>query len=53
MNDWDYTRHARSEAEGWGNSVLYWVRDNDAKEAGRRARLAARWGLKLLGREDR
>ena len=50
MNAADYTRHAQWEALAWGESVAFWIRDGDAKEAGRRARLAARWALKVLGR---
>lgn len=50
MLDREYAQHARSEAAAYGNAVAFWIRDNDPARAGRHARLAARWALKLLGR---
>jgi hypothetical protein len=51
MLDREYTEHARREAAAWGNSVPFRIKDGDAKWAARAARHAARWGLKVLGRD--
>jgi len=50
MLDREYTQYARGEAAAWGHAVEFHVRDNNPAEAGRCARLAARWALKLMGR---
>lgn len=49
MTGREYARFARAEAAANGNSVPFWIRDNNPREAGRRARLAARWALISLG----
>lgn len=35
--------HAVSQAKQYGFSVNFWIGSGDAKEAGRRARWAAKW----------
>ncbi len=45
-----YRRYCTHKASEWGFSVNFWVRDGNAKEACRRARLAARWAYKIIGR---
>jgi hypothetical protein len=52
MTDREYTAYVLSESGKWGNSVSFWIRSNDPKEAGQRARQAARLALKVLGREE-
>jgi hypothetical protein len=54
MSDIDYTRHAVAEAGAWGHATEFWLRgkEKDAysvKQAVSRARLAARWALKVIG----
>ena len=51
MKDSTYTAYVLGEAAAYGNSVEFWIRGNDPKQAGRRARLAATLALKVLGRE--
>jgi hypothetical protein len=62
MLDREYTRHCISEAAAWGESVGFYLRHISPlegtraaqlshREAVRRARLAGRWALKVLGRE--
>ena len=51
MLDREYTEYVRGEAIAWANAVAVHVRDNNPAEAGRCARLAARWALKLTGRK--
>ena len=47
-----YRRYCKHQAAEWGHSVGFWVRDNNTREVFRRARLAARWAYKVLGRAD-
>jgi len=48
MTDREYTRHVLSTAAGYGLSVSFWIRQGDAVQAAKLARLAARWAFKLI-----
>jgi hypothetical protein len=45
----EYTLHALAEAGAYGSAAVYWVKDVDAGQARRLARLAAHWAMKVTG----